>query len=268
MSIAANILIIDSAQDTLVCCQELLSASTGMTLMTCSGETAIQPSCSCQPDIILVERSALEAGRTKPPSTIRQHFPDAKIVILANADRLSGEEVHGLARRWDADALLGRPFDMIRLGAVMQALCPARTAAPAPVPDDSPAARIAMLTPREHDVLAGIVAGCSTKIIAYKLGISARTVEVHRASIMRQMGAKHVVHLVRAAIEAIQHGLYPPPPAAFAALLDDIYNFVAVSNPPPSGGLPCAPVPKGLPHDRARLHRWDDQTWIPSRKRS
>jgi FixJ family two-component response regulator len=53
------------------------------------------------------------------------------------------------------------------------------------------------LTPREHEVLAQIVACASNKEAAMKLGISRRTVEIHRAHIMQKLGAKNSVDLMR-----------------------------------------------------------------------
>lgn len=53
------------------------------------------------------------------------------------------------------------------------------------------------LSPREKEVLDLIVIGETNKQIARRLGISYRTVEIHRAAIMRNLGAKNVVQLVR-----------------------------------------------------------------------
>jgi FixJ family two-component response regulator len=53
------------------------------------------------------------------------------------------------------------------------------------------------LTPREHEVLAHIVDCASNKEAAMKLGISRRTVEIHRAHIMQKLGAKNSVDLMR-----------------------------------------------------------------------
>jgi RNA polymerase sigma factor (sigma-70 family) len=64
------------------------------------------------------------------------------------------------------------------------------------------AQRIQSLTPREHEVMELIVEGLANKVIANRLGTSQRTVEVHRASVMRKMQADSVaqlVHLVFAA---------------------------------------------------------------------
>ncbi|HUI97621.1 MAG TPA: response regulator [Xanthobacteraceae bacterium] len=53
------------------------------------------------------------------------------------------------------------------------------------------------LTPREHEVLAQIVDSASNKEAAARLGISRRTVEIHRAHIMQKLGAKNSVDLMR-----------------------------------------------------------------------
>jgi len=56
---------------------------------------------------------------------------------------------------------------------------------------------VSSLTPREHEVLAQIVGCASNKEAATKLGISRRTVEIHRAHIMQKLGAKNSVDLMR-----------------------------------------------------------------------
>ena len=61
---------------------------------------------------------------------------------------------------------------------------------------------IALLTPRERHVLDQLVAGRSNKIAAYELGISPRTIEIHRAHIMGKMNARSLSDLVRIAIAA------------------------------------------------------------------
>lgn len=62
--------------------------------------------------------------------------------------------------------------------------------------------RMAGLSPREREVLDGLVAGLPNKTIAYDLKISARTVEVHRANLMARMGADSLADLVRMAFLA------------------------------------------------------------------
>jgi two-component system response regulator FixJ len=57
--------------------------------------------------------------------------------------------------------------------------------------------RLALLSERERQVLDGLVAGKANKVIAYDLGISARTVEIYRANVMTKMQADSLSALVR-----------------------------------------------------------------------
>lgn len=62
--------------------------------------------------------------------------------------------------------------------------------------------RLAGLSPRERDVLAGVVAGKANKVIAFELDISARTVEIYRANMMAKTGARNMAELMRIALAA------------------------------------------------------------------
>jgi FixJ family two-component response regulator len=64
------------------------------------------------------------------------------------------------------------------------------------------AARLAALTPREREVLEHAARGLHAKEIAAALGISPRTVEVHKTRIMEKLGVRNVAELVRLAIAA------------------------------------------------------------------
>ncbi len=57
--------------------------------------------------------------------------------------------------------------------------------------------RMDSLTPRERQVMELVVRGDANKVIAIDLGLSERTVEIHRAKVMEKMGARSVAHLVR-----------------------------------------------------------------------
>jgi len=62
------------------------------------------------------------------------------------------------------------------------------------------AARIELLTPREREVMDKVVSGLSSREIGDELGVSFKTVEAHRAKIMKKMQASSVPHLVRMAL--------------------------------------------------------------------
>jgi len=60
--------------------------------------------------------------------------------------------------------------------------------------------RMKLLSERERQVMEGLIAGKPNKIIAYELGISARTIEIYRANVMTKMQADSLSALVRMAL--------------------------------------------------------------------
>jgi two-component system, LuxR family, response regulator FixJ len=64
------------------------------------------------------------------------------------------------------------------------------------------AGRLAVLSPRERTVLDALVAGHQNKMIAFDLGISVRTVEVHRARMMHRLGVRQLAEAVRLVVTA------------------------------------------------------------------
>lgn len=69
------------------------------------------------------------------------------------------------------------------------------------------AMRLAELTPREHEVMTMVTEGLSNREIAAALGVSAKTVEAHRARVMEKMRAESLAELVRMALLVV-----PEPP--------------------------------------------------------
>lgn len=70
------------------------------------------------------------------------------------------------------------------------------------------AARLGALSPRETEVLLGLVAGQANKVIAFDLKVSTRTVEFHRANLMQKLQVGSLSEAVRLALAA---GLWPRP---------------------------------------------------------
>lgn len=95
-----------------------------------------------------------------------------------------------------------KPFsDDVFLGAVRSALAHQPNAPP----DQARLAaeeRLEHLSPRERDVLIGVVAGKANKVIAFELDISPRTVEIYRANLMSKTGARNISELMRIALAA------------------------------------------------------------------
>ena len=95
-----------------------------------------------------------------------------------------------------------KPFaDDVLLGAIARAI---ELAGRAPAPGKNMAARerFASLSDRERQVLSGLLAGLPNKTIAYDLGLSPRTVELHRANVMTKAGVSSLSELVRLALQA------------------------------------------------------------------
>lgn len=94
-----------------------------------------------------------------------------------------------------------KPFsDEVLLAAIRSALSRQKNSMAADA--DQIRTRLASLTSREREVLDGLLAGHPNKTIAYDLGLSPRTVEVHRANVMTKMGASSISELVRMALSA------------------------------------------------------------------
>jgi PAS domain S-box-containing protein len=77
--------------------------------------------------------------------------------------------------------------------------------------DETAAARVERLTPREREVLLHLVDGQTNKMIGQKLGISPRTVELHRAQVMNRLNASNLTELLQVALGA---GVAPCRPRA------------------------------------------------------
>ena len=84
--------------------------------------------------------------------------------------------------------------------AVRDALAGRRRSQPSGEIDTRAAAALARLTEREREILGYVSKGLTSKAIAQRLGISVRTVDIHRANIMNKTGTRNVVELVRLAL--------------------------------------------------------------------
>jgi two-component system, LuxR family, response regulator FixJ len=147
-------------------------------------------------DIRMPEMDGLELGERLRAQALE--FP--MIVITGHADvplavqAMKGGAVDFIEKPFAAEQLLeGIEAARSRLAALPSELDPATAAA---------ASRLALLSPREREVLEGLLDGLPNKSIAYDLAISPRTVEIHRARVMDKMGARSLSELIRLALAA------------------------------------------------------------------
>lgn len=98
---------------------------------------------------------------------------------------------------------LEKPFERASLlEAIDQALAQSSRNDRAQLAEAEGVVRLAALTPRERDVLDGMVLGRPNKLIAYDLTIATRTVEVHRANLMEKLRARSLSDVLRIAFAA------------------------------------------------------------------
>ena len=121
------------------------------------------------------------------------------IVITAHGDVPSART----AFRAEAIDFLEKPFDEAQLRAAIDtAFALEERRLEHEKARDADAAKLERLTPREREVLEHAARGLHAKEIASALGISARTVEVHKARIMEKLGVRNIAELVRFALAA------------------------------------------------------------------
>jgi len=131
----------------------------------------------------------LKASRSTIPVLIMTGHGDVPLAVEA----MKLGAVDFLEKPFEDDRLIG----MIDI-ALKQALSGVRSEAVTV----EIAARIAGLSPRERQVMEGLIAGLSNKLIAREYDISPRTIEVYRANVMTKMQAGSLSELVRLAMRA------------------------------------------------------------------
>ena len=107
------------------------------------------------------------------------------------------------AMRAGAIDFVEKPFDQERmLQSVSDALAAGERAQSRAAEAKQARELLNLLTPREREILDQLVKGHANKVVAHQLGISPRTVEIHRASIMEKLHARNLSNVVRTALAA------------------------------------------------------------------
>jgi two-component system response regulator FixJ len=145
-----------------------------------------------------LQRELTRRGARIPVVVITGHG-DVPMAVAA----LKAGAVDFLEKPFDSDAILaGVEEAWRRLETAITGADTADTAAAAGDPAERAALaeRVAQLTPREREVMDLVVAGQPNKIIAHRLGIALRTVEIHRSRVMEKTGARNLSELIRMTI--------------------------------------------------------------------
>lgn len=138
----------------------------------------------------------MNARRIQAPVILMTAFADVPLAVKA--------------MKLGAVDFIEKPFDDELMICAVRAALARRIA---PLTDDAEAVmareKLASLTGRERDVLAGMMKGKLNKTIAYELGLSVRTVETHRSNLMTKSGVDSLSELIRLSLLADLAGARP-----------------------------------------------------------
>lgn len=174
-----------------------------------NGRVAVELALEHQPDVIVLDITMPEETGLKAAGRLRELLPSARVLLLSMHDQ--GEYVregmrigtHGYLLKDSAGEELRAAIRAVHAGGTFFSPAVVRRLSSADaVPENSSASQLELLTPRERDVLGGVARGLTNKAIAAELGISRRTVEAHRESLMKKLQIHSVAGLTRFALEA------------------------------------------------------------------
>jgi DNA-binding NarL/FixJ family response regulator len=188
-----------------------------------NGREAIDLALEHNPDIVVLDINMPLLSGLEAAAQLRQLTPDIRLLLLSMHDQAEYAReglrigTHGYILKDSAGKDLRDAIHAVHAGetflspAIAERLREAEGEGAEPTTPSSsssdaealsPASRqLEQLTPRERDVLGRIARGLTNKAIAAELGISRRTVEAHRESLMRKLGIHSVAGLTRLALE-------------------------------------------------------------------
>jgi DNA-binding NarL/FixJ family response regulator len=174
-----------------------------------TGREAVELAKQLQPDIVVMDLSLPELSGLDATRHILKESPRSEIVVLTmhHSEELAREALQAGARGYvlksDADESLVAAIESLRQHKPFLT----STVTEFVLDDykrraetDEPGASHATVTPREREIVQSLAEGMSNKEAASQLGISVKTIEAHRANIMRKLRLRSVSDLVRYAI--------------------------------------------------------------------
>ena len=162
-----------------------------------------------RPDVVLLDISMPGLGGLEASAQLKQELPEVRVVMLSMH---ANEEYVLQALRAGAAGYMLKDSATAQLELALQAVMQGETYLSPPISKqmvegylqrvgaEQPAAD--NLTPRQRQVLQLIAGGHSTKEIAYRLELSVKTVETHRAQLMERLQIRDIAGLVKYAIRS------------------------------------------------------------------
>lgn len=175
-----------------------------------NGRQAVELARALSPDVVILDLSMPELSGLDAVPGIRDAAPGARILVLSihDHDEYVLQSVRagaqGYLRKDSSPAELRGAIRAVHEGGSVFGPGPARSLASALRGDEAgqkQRERLASLTTREREVLVEVAKGSSNKDIAAHFGISVRTVESHRETLMKKLGLRGAAAAVRFAID-------------------------------------------------------------------
>ena len=165
-----------------------------------SGVELLKQARTLEPGCILLDIRMPGMDGLEVQQALREQGVALPVVIMTGHGDIS---VAVKAMKAGAVDFIEKPFEKsVLLSALDQGFSRLRKAERNKEREEEAELRIAALTPREREVLAGLAQGLPNKTIAYDLGLSPRTVEIHRANLMQKLGVHSLSEALRIAFAA------------------------------------------------------------------
>lgn len=193
-----TVFVVDDDEAVLDSLEALLEASGFRVRTFASGADFLQQGSSAREGCLLLDLRMPDMDGLTVQKKLKSHEIDVPVIIISGrGDVPMAVE----AMRAGAVDFVEKPFEQdVILSSIDRALALHRQNRGADEGHTEQPDALARLTAREREVLEQLVIGQSNKAIAIELGISPRTVEIHRARVMEKMGARSIAHLVRLAL--------------------------------------------------------------------